>query len=186
MEYQRVHKITNRQNKCVKRGYLWSLIAHIKEKNSILTTINIPESTIHQRAKRGNILSNGCGGHVSPLTPLEPSFVSTIIQPARIRQCITPSQGLKLINSVIEGTLVQEDMLKFKLKCCSNRDGMVGLSYWYTFIQRNSHLIVSKKGQKSEIAWISWSIYHNFNQMYSGIREEMVEAKVSTERTVPV
>ena len=63
---------------------------------------------------------------------------------------------------------------------------MLGLSYWHTFMRSNSNLIVSKKGQKYKLDRSSWSTYRNFNQIYSRIGEEKIEAKFAEEHAVPV
>ena len=138
--------------KRMKKGRLTELINEIKSKNNIATSIKIQENTIRRRSQRGKMYSDGVGGHQSPLTPIEPTIVSTIIQMARIRQCLTPSQGLKLVNDIIKDTPVQQDLEDFKTKfSLSKNPRSVGSGYWRGFKKRNGHLIVSKRGQKYEL-----------------------------------
>ena len=174
-KYQRNKKIIFRR----KPGYLTSLITEIKVKNNVPEDVIISEGSIRQRIKRGNLYTNGGRGPDSPLLALEPTIVKTIIQISRIRQCITPSTGLKLVNSIIEGTQVQNDLIQFKSKLCGNSDGKVGRNYWRLFMKRNRHKIVSKRGQKYELDRAAWSTYRNFDQMYNQVAEEMIEAKVA-------
>ena len=185
-EFKRVYDRSNRKNKRVKRGYLLNLIKRIKTKNNIPDNVNIRETTIRQRVKRKRVFTNGSRGHESPLLPIESTVVKLIIQLSRIRQCLTPSQGLSLVNSLIDDTPVQEDLIAFKNRFCCNKEGKVGRSYWRAFMKRNGHLIVSKKGQKYELDRASWSTYHNFAQMYSSISDEMVDSKVAIELEAPV
>ena len=155
------------------------MINSIKKKNSIPDDVRIAESAIRQRVKRKRIFTNGSRGHESPLLPIESTVIRLIIQLSRIHQCLTPFQGLSLVNSLIKKTPVQEDLISFKARFCLNADGEVGSSYWCAFMKRNGHLIVSKKGQKYELDRASWSTYHNFAQMYSSLSDEMVDSKVA-------
>jgi len=72
---------------------------------------------------------------------------------ARMRQCITPTQGLSLVNSLTEQTPVHRDFVAFKkrVSACGDLEGKVGAGYCRSFCRRNAHLIVSKKGQTYEI-----------------------------------
>ena len=72
---------------------------------------------------------------------------------ARMRQCITPTQGLSLVNSLIEQTPIQCDVVSFKKRgsTCGDFEGKFGTSYWRSFHRRNAHLVVSKKGQKCDL-----------------------------------
>jgi hypothetical protein len=166
----------------VSKNMLVKLIDEIKKKNNIPSNITIQPSTIKKRILRGSIFSQGIGGHRSPLLPLEPVFVSTIVQMARIRQSLTPSQGLALINGMVEGTREQANLISFKDKycVCSEEDmGKVGRGYWRGFRRRNNHMLVSKRGQKYELDRSMWSTYANFIQMYDQVGEELVNAGVA-------
>ena len=79
---------------------------------------------------------------MSPLADIEPLIVGIILQMARIRQCLTPSKGLALINSIIEGTSVQEKLKKWKEKNTPNCVGTVGKGYWRLFLKRHKNQIV--------------------------------------------
>jgi len=64
-----------------------------------------------------------------PLLELEPMIVSIIIQMARIRQCLTPSRGIRLVNSLIAGTHHQNEIMNWKDTHCSSSKGSVGRGY---------------------------------------------------------
>ena len=93
--------------KRMKRGRLAEIISEVKRKNNLDKDVVILESTIRKRLTRGTTFSDGVGGHTSPLSKLEPTFVATILQMARIRQSLTPVQALELINGMIKGAAAQ-------------------------------------------------------------------------------
>ena len=52
--------------------------------------------------------------HVLPLIKIEPQVIKVITQVARLRLCLTPSQAVQLINSMIEGTDAQKKLIEWK------------------------------------------------------------------------
>ena len=82
-------------------------------------------------------------------------------QMARIRACLTPSDGLRLINSLIVDTNAQETLFAWKEKYSHIKKNVktVGGGYWQGFMKRNKHLIVSRKGQKYELNRSNWTTY---------------------------
>ena len=71
--------------------------------------------------KEGIRLQDYCGnlqvttiGAESPMSVKEPKLVELIIQMSRIQKCLTPSQCLLLANDLIEGTLIEIEVIKFK------------------------------------------------------------------------
>ena len=57
---------------------------------------------------------------------------------ARICMAISPSQGLRLINNLIDGTPVQKDLIKMEKTIGShNTSGTVGMGYWRQFMKQN-------------------------------------------------
>ena len=66
--------------------------------------------TIYQRAYRKQSDIHHCPGHISPPLPIEDTVVQCIIKMAEIRQSLTPSRGLALINSLISETTIQKDL----------------------------------------------------------------------------
>ena len=72
-------------NKRMNKGHLTKLVNEIKAKNNISPDIPILEDTIRRQTLRKVLYYNGIGGHHSPLTPIDPTIVSAIIQMACIR-----------------------------------------------------------------------------------------------------
>ena len=107
---------------------------------------------------------------------------------ARIQHSLAPLDGLRLINSMLDGNATQEKLVAWKRKYshCIKSIGEVGRCYWKGFIDRNSHLIVSAKGQKYELSRANWTTYQNFAQMCLSISHEMVSAKVAVNLPYPV
>ena len=107
---------------------------------------------------------------------------------ARIRQCLTPSKGIELVNKVIKGTKYEKQMLTFKQKYCLTFDTnqFVGYVYWRGFMKRNQHLLVTTKGKKYELNRDNWCTYTNMKAMYDHIIEEMIDSNLAMKLEEPV
>ena len=89
-------------------------------------------------------------------------MVEIILQMARIRQCLIPSKGLQLVNSLINGTKLQQELIAWKKRGNSNNEaGIVGRGHWRKFMKRNRDKIDSKRGQKYELDMQNWTTYSN-------------------------
>ena len=169
----------------VSKGCIKLIIDDIKRKRKLPEGTIINMDTIRKRVSRNRAFSHGkCA--TSPLIDLEHTLISIIIQMARIRQCLTPSKGIRLVNSMIDGTADQVSLVQWKDKYSTNSLGTVGRGYWRGFMERNGHLICSKRGAKYELDRASWSTYANFADMYSHIIDEMVDAKLAVKLETPV
>ena len=115
-----------------------------------------------------------------------PTTIGIIIQMSRMRQCLTPSRVLSLINILIKDTPIQEELLAWKATNTPNTSGIVGRGYWRSFLKRNKNKIVSKCGQKYEHNCQNWTAYANFVHMYDSIINEMVDAGVAERLDEPV
>ena len=174
-----------RAKKRMKKGFLQSLINTIVLRNN-LPADSIKSDMVRQRIKNDRKFTTVAQGHSPPLAAIEPKIVNTVIQLARIRQSITPTQGQRLVNSIIEGTPAQNNLVAWKKKIGFNGElGQVGAGFWRGFMRRNKDKIVSRKGKKYELDRASWSTYANFAQMYDGVIIELVDANVAVERVTP-
>lgn len=183
-EYAAVMKKHKRIGTRVRKGTLELIIKKVSKKMEIKDTI-LP-ATIRQRYYRKHIVSHHVGGHISPLNSIEPTIIEIILQMARIRQSITPSKGLMLVNSLIKGMPIQKELIKWKKKFSNDTLGTVGKGYWDRFIIRNKHKLVSKRGQKYELNRQKWTTYCNFVDMYHHAIQEMVDAGVAKKLDEPV
>ena len=106
-------------NRRVKYGLLDSIILdfskHAKIDNCWNDVPYISKDTIRSRVKRGlglkNVTNNGPD---SPLVQLEPVLIKFIKAFNEIRLPLTRSAGLNLARKLIEGTELEERMIKFK------------------------------------------------------------------------
>ena len=156
----------------------------LKKKRKI-EHVDIPLKTIQQRVFRKNEVIHHSPGLVSPLLQIEDTVVKFVIRMAEIRQSLTPSRGLALINSLITDTPIQKELEIWKEKYSNNTSGSVGQSYWRAFLKRNAHKIISKRGQKYELDRQNWTTYANFVDMYNQCIEQMVRAGVAKKRMEP-
>ena len=183
-EYAALMKKHKRIGTRVRKGTLEKIIKKVSKKMEIKDMI-LP-ATIRQRYYRKQIVSYHVGGHISPLNSIEPTIIEIILQMARIRQSITPSKGLMLVNSLIKGMPIQKELVKWKRKFSNDTLGTVGKGYWDRFIIRNKHKLVSKRGQKYELNRQKWTTYCNFVDMYQHAIQEMVDAGVAKKLDEPV
>ena len=105
-----------------------------------------------------------------------------IIKLSEICQCLTPSKGLALINSLILEQSIEKELIEWKRKFSNNEGGSNGQSYWRAFLKRNCHQIVSKRGQKYELDRQSRTTYTNFVNMYDHCIDQMVQAGTARKR----
>ena len=169
----------------VERGTLVAIINDVKKARKVED--NISPEAIRKRVQRNSLENHHlAGGQVSPLQKIEPIIVSIIVQMARMRQSLTPSKGLLLINSLIKGSKIQDELIRWKNNNTPNCIGTVGIGYWSKFMKRHKDKIVSKRGQKYELNRQNWTTYNNFVQIYNHIIEELVNAGVTERLDEPV
>ena len=58
------------------------------------------------------------------------TILKIVLVMARIRQCLNPSAGLALVNSLIDNQPIQQQLIEWKRKFSSNDSGTVGAKYW--------------------------------------------------------
>ena len=181
--YESERKLAGKKR--LKRGRLDEIIEESKSRNGLPEDLTINKNLIRQRMKQTVVVNTPHSGLTSPLISIEPLIVGILIQMAQIRQCLTPSEAVQLINSLIKDTQLQQDLIKWKMKYSHGSDGYIGGGYWSLFKKRNAHLIRSKRGQKYELDRASWSTYANFRQMYEQVYDQMVEAGVAVKHDTP-
>ena len=84
---------------------------------------------------------------------------------------------------MLKGTLTEQEVIAFKAKY-SHGGGNVetaelGNGYYYGFLKRNGHALVSKRGEKFAANRSDWSTYEDFARIYDGVYDEMVAAGVA-------
>ena len=163
------------------RGHLKRLIADVKTRNGLGDDVHISEDCIRKRQKRGHLfIQSARRGPPSPLQAYESEFVQILVQMAKMRQPLSPSEAIAFINSTIDGTQIQSDLVAYKSTSSHGCSGTIGRGYWTGFMARNKHLLDSKRGAKYELDRAKWTTYANFHQMYAHIYAELVDAMLAT------
>ena len=184
IKFKAAKKEAERRNKRVTKGKLEKII-ETEKKIFGLTTTKISKSTIRTRVLKNALICTHAG-QCSPLQKIEPILVQIIVQMARIRQPLTPSEGLQLVNSLIDGMHIQQELIQWKRKFSINSYGYVGTGYWNAFMKRQGHQIMSSRGQKYELDRQNWTTYRNFKHMYKHVIDEMVHAGIAKKLEVPI
>lgn len=127
---------------------LHNVIAQVTKKR------DLPENCvsvhgIRKRITRGReYIPYTCkAGLSSPLLAIEPAIVAIILQMARVRESLSNSQAVELVNSIVQGTEYQQKLVDFKSMYCSTSQPTVGVGYWRGFMRRNRNKIVNAVGK---------------------------------------
>jgi hypothetical protein len=139
----------------MRKGRLEEIIKEEKANHNLPETVIISRETIRSRIFRDHTFvahNERYGGHVSPLSQLEPYFCDMIIATAKICLAMTPSEAIQLINALILDTPHQQKLIQWKQKYafqfCDDDLGKIGPGYFQGFMNRNKHILVSKRGHK--------------------------------------
>jgi hypothetical protein len=129
-------------------------------------------------------------GRLSPLRGIEEDLISFLIILGKIGSPVTKGQGIRLVNEMIDGTIHQSRLIEYKkqrtLNDQSDQDlGQVSDKYWYSFLRKYQHRIVSKKGRRYELDRSKWTRYKNFKEMYDNVEEEMIAAGIAEQLDTP-
>jgi hypothetical protein len=171
------------------KGFLKDLIAAQKEVFNLPPEHNIPTQTIYSRMRSDRSEQSSHRGTPSPMATLEKTVVEIAIQMGRIRQPLTPTEALCLVNSLIHNKPLQERLIIWKesrnLDQSDENKGRLGLGYWAGFMKRNGDLLVTKRGEMYATDRAEWSKEVYIKQMYDVIYDEMADAGIA-ERLVDV
>ena len=152
-------------------------------------SFKFPYNTAISRIKRNSLNADGT---FSPLYFIEDQIVQLCIVMSKLKSSLSVSEGLSLVNELIENTPIQQSLIDWKkLHNTYHKDpsdlGKVGHNYWLNFIRRKGHLIRSKSGKKYAIDRSNFTTYLNFRDMYDHIEDVLVnDYKVARKFDVPV
>ena len=166
------------KNGKIRNGTLKKIIERVNQEFN-LPNAKISPSAIRYRFYRKREIFHHVAGHVSPLQSIKLTIIAIVIHMARIRQSLCPYEGLRLVNSLIKNTNIQNEVVAWKEKYSNNNLPTVGLGYWSRFMKRNKDKIVSKRVQRYKLNRQKWITYANFVHIYSHCIEEMVDAGVA-------
>ena len=92
-----------RIGECVSKGTLKTILNKVKTERSLQPDLLISLVTLRQRIVHDSVFASH-PGHILPLAFIDHAVFSTIKQTYRTRQCLTPTQGIAIVNRMIEGT----------------------------------------------------------------------------------
>jgi hypothetical protein len=170
-------------------NYLAKLIREKKRANGVPDSYYIAEKTIINRIKKRR-LDPSHPGVFSPIAAAEEALVQICIMMGNVRQPLTPTEGLLVMNSLIKNQELQQKLIEFKLKRKLGGDlehlGKVGRSYWTGFMKRHGDRLVTKRGERFAANRADWSKHFYIKQMYDVIYDEFVDANVARALDTPV
>jgi hypothetical protein len=128
------------------------LITKKKTEYGLEKDYHISKETIQTRMKRKNPEPAYLK---SSLAAAEETLVELCIQMGNARQPLKPSEGLQLMNSLIQDRQLQRELIAFKKarrgmgqgNKFPERLGEVGKGYWKGFMRRHGHWLVTKRGE---------------------------------------
>ena len=141
-KYNRLKELAAKKGIRVKPGTLNQIIQSVKAMRGVTATIS-PQAIRRRIHRKSLVTHHVAGGQVTPLLRIEPLIVEIILQMARIRQCLNPSKGLQLVNSLIKGTKIQDELVEWKKRNTPNNTGALGTGYWHGFLRRHRTKLVS-------------------------------------------
>ncbi len=167
----------------VARGFLKNLIEEKKKEHGV--SRRICEDTIRRRVLRGSHHPTHRGPK-SPISDYEPTVVAMCVQMGHIRQPLNCSEGLMLMQDLIEGTTGQEALVKFqqkhKVATATFKHGTLTPNWWRAFLRRHDAEIRTKRGEKFASSRADWTKKSNICQMFDVIYDDLVYAKVAVVR----
>lgn len=98
------------KNSKVKNGTLKTIIDKVIQEFN-LHNIEISHSSVRRRFYRKQEVCNHVAGHISPLESIESTGIAIVIHMALICQSLCPSEGLRLVNSLIKDTEIQNELV---------------------------------------------------------------------------
>jgi hypothetical protein len=173
----------------VSKGTFQSIHDAVKSKRNLPSTFHFSYNACQKRISK-QLLNWSSSGNKSPLHEIEPHIVTLILALADTGNPITVGHALPLINSLINGTQYQLNVIEWKKKhrldynkegekLSNDELGQVGVGYWRQFLKRHKNLLHTNKGRLFELNRTKWTKYSNFRDMYLNVEEHMIKAKVA-------
>ncbi|KAL3804780.1 hypothetical protein ACHAW5_001887 [Stephanodiscus triporus] len=201
-EYSRHYIASKSVGEKVEYGYLKRLIDEKKKEFGIHCNISsriIHNRThiIHNRTHRALPTPRSTTYHMgshhgakSPLEEVESALVHICIQMGKIRQPLSCTEAITLMNDMIENTNTKQKLIEFqqcrKLGTDDFVKGRVTTGWWRGFLRRHEDKLVTKRGEKFALNRSDWTTLPNIKQMYEVIYDEMVDANVAVSLDSPV
>ena len=143
-----------------------------------LHNTSIKRKTILSRINRNSLFVNKQNNKITPLMQIEPYLVQISLWKQNDGQPITPSEGISLANSLIEGKPIQTDLKCYQSSIKASPTGTVSTKFWQNFVKRNKELLEVGKGYRVAGNRTEWVTYENVDLMYDLVYEKMVRSGV--------
>jgi hypothetical protein len=149
----------------VPKGTYDKIIKEAEEKYS-LEEGSISKHTILMRLREERKTVTGGQGHVSPMIGVEVHLVDVILQLASMRQPLTATAALNLINSMVEKSKVEKEVIEWKNQnlppCAEGQNtAYLGKSYWRNFKKRHP-VLKTQRAVQFDSKREDWCTYENF------------------------
>jgi hypothetical protein len=125
------------------KGHLIKLTDEKKEEFGLSADYYISTNTIQTHVKKKNPEPNR---QTSPIQAAKESLIQICLTMGKVRQPLTPTEGILLMNSLIKDRQLQSDLVNYKKQHQDlghgkypERLGEVGRGFWYGFMKRHSH-----------------------------------------------
>jgi hypothetical protein len=148
LRLQRKQDATNSNS--LPKGALTNIIVAAKLEVGLPANIEIKLNTIRRRIERGTIEPIVArGGLVTPMMSVEPTLVMFCKKMSSAGRPLGKQEFLSLANSLIKGSPVEQEVIRFKAKYCggdpNSESADLSDSYFKFFMKRNKHLIDNKE-----------------------------------------
>lgn len=170
-----------------------NIVNEVRKKRNLPESFEIKRSTVKKRIQRNKTVVDAHekkGGVDTPLADIEPIIVEMVLCMSKMRQPLTSTEIIQLVNSSIEGTEYQQKLIDFKktykINQTEDKMGQVGRTYIAGFMKRWGHLLSSTKAQKFELDRSKWTQYSNFKQMYDCIEDALITCGLAEKLEEPV
>jgi len=185
-EASTVKSSANSGGERVPKGTYNKIIKEAEEKfNLDEGAISKPTLLTRLRSNRKTVAAGR--GHVSPLLAVEAHFVDIILQLSAMRQPLTASGALTVINSLVETSNMQGEIMKWKANNLPDEkddeegrtnQAYLGAAYWRNFKKRHPEL-KTKRAVRFDSKREDWCNYDNFKKMYDCVYAAMVNGRVA-------
>ena len=139
----------------------------------------IKQKTIISRLNRNSLSVNKQNNKTTPLFQIESLLLQISLWKQDAGQPITPSEGIALANSLIDGKPIQEKLKTFQSSIRAAPTGSVSAKFWQQFIKRNKHLLDVGNGYRVAGNRTEWVTYENVDRMYDLVYEQMIRSGVA-------
>lgn len=176
-------------NIMTKRQLFYKILEEEKQNYDVSPHFEFKYETAISRIRRKRFAATG---NESPLKFIEPTIIQLVLCMAKLKRALTSSDGLRIVNELIDGTEAQQRLIEWKSFKKMNHNitedfGRVGKTYWKLFLERHKDELRSKRGRKYASDRSNYTSYLNFLDMFDHIESVLCEdSKIAVRLPGPV